>query len=247
LPYAELILDRRRERDFVLHDFLDLFNHRLISLFYRAWEKYRYPLVYERTRAEQVNLFERAGFSVLGLGQPGLRAKLPYDARALLARAHVFRIGGTSALGLADLVTSYFGVTAAVQQFVPGWYVVDEEQCSRLGRQACELGVSLSLGSRVQVCQSRFRICLGPLSWDDFRAFLPQGDGFRVLAEIVRLATGPEYDFDFQLRLNADDVPPLRLGIVDEQGAPWLGWSTWLYRADRGQDVDEVVINGEEF
>ena len=48
-PYTELLLDRVRAKDHTLRDFLDIFNHRLLSLFYRAWEKYRFWLGTERS------------------------------------------------------------------------------------------------------------------------------------------------------------------------------------------------------
>jgi type VI secretion system protein ImpH len=48
-PYYHRLLRRRlRARDPVLRDFLDIFNHRALSLFYRAWLKYRFPIAYER-------------------------------------------------------------------------------------------------------------------------------------------------------------------------------------------------------
>ena len=48
--YTQLIAERARLRDTAIRDFLDIFNHRMISLFYRAWEKYRFPIGYERTQ-----------------------------------------------------------------------------------------------------------------------------------------------------------------------------------------------------
>src|SRR4051812_47471706 len=37
--YTELVANRVQARDNTLRDFLDIFHHRLISLFYRAWQK----------------------------------------------------------------------------------------------------------------------------------------------------------------------------------------------------------------
>ena len=46
-PYTELIIERTQKKDNALRDFLDLFNHRLISFFYRAWEKHHFFVSYE--------------------------------------------------------------------------------------------------------------------------------------------------------------------------------------------------------
>src|SRR6185312_2746376 len=40
LYYTELIVERLRQKDRALLGFFDIFNHRMISLFYQAWEKY---------------------------------------------------------------------------------------------------------------------------------------------------------------------------------------------------------------
>jgi type VI secretion system protein ImpH len=95
------------------------------------------------------------------------------------------------------------------------------------------------------VGQSRFRVRLGPLDWEEFRDLLPAGTAFTPLVELVRLATGPEFDCDVQLVLRAEAVPPLRLGVADERGAPYLGWSTWLQRTGRMRDAADVIIDAE--
>jgi type VI secretion system protein ImpH len=241
VPYAELVLSRLRDRDAALRDFLDLFNHRLVSLLYRAWEKHRFAIAYERARP---SVFERALLALIGMGIPGARGRLPCPDRALLARPWAFRRGRVSAAALRDLLEDYFGAPVEIAQFVPGWFVVEEEERSRLGARACELGVNLTLGEHVQVAQSRFRIKVGPLGWDAFQDCLPPGTAFRPLVELVRLAAGPEFDFDVQLALRADSVPRLRLGVADAEGAPWLGWSTWLAAEERpGDQAAEVIID----
>jgi type VI secretion system protein ImpH len=65
-----------------LRDWLDLFNHRLISLFYRAWEKYRFHVAYERgeARRKDPDTFTLAVRSLMGLGSAGLRDRLSVSA-----------------------------------------------------------------------------------------------------------------------------------------------------------------------
>ncbi len=245
LPYTELLLSRKRDRKPALGRFLDIFNHRLTSLFYRSWEKYRYAMEYERSAAGAHSLFERAIFSVMGMGTAAQRGRLACDDRALLARAHGIRGRSASASGLADLIRSYFRVPVRVRQFVSCWYNIEEEERCRLGRTSCRLGEDVNLGSRVRLAQSRFRLILGPLDWKSFRELLPTGPGYRPLVQMTTLAAGTEFDFDYRLVLRADAAPGLRLGVDDERGAPWLGWSTWLHNRPLADDAADILIEGD--
>lgn len=92
--YTEMALERARRKDFTLRDFLDLFNHRLISLFYRAWEKYRVLIGYEKAELRalesrqrgpeayrefianqraKIDRFSQCLLDLEGLGTPALR------------------------------------------------------------------------------------------------------------------------------------------------------------------------------
>ena len=253
LPYAEMILGLDRDKNPVLRRFLDLFNHRLISLFYRTWEKYRFAMAYERDSLKGPGVFERAVFALMGLGTEAQRGRMACDDRALLARAYAVRGRPTSALGLADLVRSYFKVPVQVRQFVSCWYPIEPSERCRLGVASCRLGQDINLGGRVHLAQSRFRLCLGPLDWDQFTDFLPTGRAFGPLVEMTALAAGPEFDFDCQLVLNAASAPGIRLGVSDGAtggtrsgvGAPQLGWSTWLHTEPLTEDPADVIIDGE--
>lgn len=97
--YTEIVLERLARKDRVLLEFLDLFNHRLISLFYRAWEKYQFWIMGERAihqdrRAAQAGPEALRSFvldqrpqldpigqillSLSGLGSPATRYVLPH-------------------------------------------------------------------------------------------------------------------------------------------------------------------------
>src|SRR5262249_54902383 len=84
--YTELLLERGRRRDWTLRDFLDIFNHRMLSLFYRAWEKYRLPIVYEGAawRHRENDRFSQYLFDLIGLGTKGLRGRTEVADKALL-------------------------------------------------------------------------------------------------------------------------------------------------------------------
>ena len=73
LHYTDLVVDRMRERDTSMQDFFDIFNHRMISLFYQAWEKYRFTIPYERGERDR---FSHHLLALIGLGTPGLQERL---------------------------------------------------------------------------------------------------------------------------------------------------------------------------
>ena len=96
--YTDLLLERGRRKDWTLRDFLDIFNHRLISLFYRAWEKYRLPIVYEAAawRHQENDCGSQYLFDLMGLGTSGLRGAWKSRTRGC---CFILAPGATSALG----------------------------------------------------------------------------------------------------------------------------------------------------
>ena len=69
MPYTELIVERAQRKNNGFRDFLDIFNHRLISFFYRAWEKYHFFVGYERKENDPLTPLL---LSFVGLGTKGL-------------------------------------------------------------------------------------------------------------------------------------------------------------------------------
>jgi type VI secretion system protein ImpH len=246
--YTELIIERGRMNDPTLRDFLGLFDHRLISLFYRAWEKYRVPIGYERARARGDRLDEVSTyvFDLFGMGTKGLRGRF----RTLADEATLFYAGllgqrPHGASGLQGILQDYFGVPARVRQFRGRWLQLSEDNRSRVARGGTPDNVvgRAVLGSRVWDQQAAFRLRIGPLGFRAFQDFLPSGTAFAPLVELTRFYVGQELDFDVQLVLKAAEVPRCRLGHVGPD-APRLGWSTWLGTADHAVDADEAVLTG---
>ena len=272
--YTELLLRLDREAKgavrYALREWLDLFNHRLLSLFYRAWEKYRFYIPYERgdySRAEP-DAFTQSVFSVVGLGEQGLRGRLRIAVRQeeglrqterVLARVDdlvLLYYGGffahrpRNAAALEAMVADYFQLPARLEQFQGQWLYLQESDQTRLGDDGM-LGVNTVAGARVWDVQSKARVRLGPLGYHDYEMFLPdrgavaERKALFVLSHLVRTYVGPELDFDVQLVLRAEEVPLCRLSVDGGLG-PRLGWNTWLHSGRMHRDADDAVFEGEE-
>jgi type VI secretion system protein ImpH len=240
--YTELMLERARRHDYALRDFVDLFNHRLISLFYRAWEKYRFTIAFERTAnvAGSYDSFSLHLFDVIGMGTSGLRGRLEFGDEALLFYAGLLGQHPRSASVLGNVLGDYFSLPVEVMQFVGQWLSITAENRTRLGEANNGLGSSAVAGTHIWDQQAKFKLRLGPLSYGHFDRLLPDGDMHRPLVQMVRFASGQEFDFDLQLVLKAPEVPWCRLG--DRRAR--LGFSTWLKVAEFDRDADQVVFSG---
>jgi type VI secretion system protein ImpH len=237
-PYTELLVERVRYKDTALRDFLDLFNHRMASLFYRAWERSRFPVAYERGGD---NPFTQYLLDLVGMGTGGLKGRLGIPDEGLLLYAGLIAQRPHSATAIELIVADYFGVAASLQQFSGQWLDIDEGSLTRVGSANSELGVNAIVGSRFWDRQSRFRVRLGPLQFGQFRAFLPTGSAYEPVANLVRWLAGMEFDFDIQLVLRAVEVPSCQLTTRGPE-MPMLGWTTWLKTLPLKIDDPQLVL-----
>lgn len=236
--YTEFLMQRIYLKDRTLRDFLDIFNHRAISLFYRAWEKYHFTVGFDRGQDDR---FSQYLFDLIGMGTKGLRGRVAFEDLGLLHYAGLFNQHPHSASGLEGIVRHYFEVPAGVEQYVGRRVRLEPETCNRLGIRNTELGVNLILGESVWERQSQFRVEVGPLSLRRFRAFLPVGRDYLPLNQITRLYSGQECDFDILLKLKAGEVPECRILSEGEDGA-YLGWSSWLKMREFTADTQDTVL-----
>lgn len=236
--YTELLLERLRGQDRTLWDFLDLFNHRLLSFFYRAWEKYRFPIAYERNRKDP---FTEYLFDLIGMGTAGLLGRTTVPDEGLLLYAGLIGQKPHSAVATEGILRDYFGVPVRIEQFQGQWIPLDLEYRTFLGAANSVLGSSTICGERIWNVQSKFRVRLGPLNLRQYTAFLPTGDSFKPVADLTRFLAGMELDFDVQPVLKAEEVPICRLSS-DAAAPPMLGWTTWLKTRQLAEDASQVVL-----
>jgi type VI secretion system protein ImpH len=240
-----------------LRDFLALFEHRFISRFYRAWEVSRILFGFERSIRqngdENAHGFSLAIRSLTGFGDPALSRRLSFSDRLPVFYAGLFSNLVRPAENLQKIVEATFHVPCAIVEFVAEWQTIDPTQRSRLGSgnglarplngANNRLGSTACLGNRVWTVQDRFRVQLGPLDYPTFCRFLPAGDLFVLLRDLLRLYVGTELAFDIQPILQADAVPPSRLGSPPH-ATTRLGWNAWLVSRPFPQPATDAIFAG---
>lgn len=244
--YSQLIADRARAKDTGLRDFLDIFNHRLLSFFYRCWEKHQYPIAFETAEAAGLeDTLTRALWALIGnrTGNLSNRLSLP-DATFLYFAGHYANVR-PSAESLRGILGLTFNATVMVEEFVGQWMLVHRSDQTQIAPvplgQNCgnRLGVDAMAGQRAWDIQNRFRIRIGPLVRKRFLDFTPLGTSLRQLVDCARRYVGPQFDFDVQVVLKREEVLGARLGVADQA---CLGWNTWLGDWKSNADADDAIF-----
>jgi type VI secretion system protein ImpH len=240
LHLTEFARERLRNAgDATFSRFLDVFNHRFLALFYRAWAQAQPHVNMDRPGADRFAAYVGALFGISP--QPFRhRDDVPDVAKFFHVGALVRHV--RNAEGLAGLLQHFFKVPVRIEQYVGHWMLLGVRERTRLAREGATLGSGAVLGSRVWDCQHKFRICLGALTLRQYESFLPGGIELRQLVDWVRLYFSFELDWDVQLVLEKGEIPALTL---DRRRR--LGWTTWLGSRRNDTDADDLRLHAESF
>ena len=218
---------RLHKADETFGRFADLFHHRLLLLFYRAWAQAQAAVSLDRPDDDR---FADYVGSLVGVGGPAWRGRDAAPDHARLAFAGLLARQVRNADGLAHLLSGYLGMLVRVEQFVGRWMPLPLAERSRIGRRAAsrrmstsQLGVSAVLGQAVFDRQHHFRVHVGPLTLAAFEALLPSGQALPAVQALTKDYLGLEFGWDLRLELDPAQVPACRPGTYGR-----LGWTTWL-------------------
>ena len=236
--YTELVVRRIWHKDFSLAAFLDLFHHRLVSMFYLAWKKNRFDANYIPDARDR---HSRYLLSLAGLGTPGLVDHIGLPAESLVFYSGLLSRGPASVSAIETTVNYFAGNDVHIEQFVEQVLTIDPEDRTRLGSANVRLGIDTLCGTQMVDCRNRFRIRLGPLEFDAYRRFLPTGELLGLISNLVRTMVGMEFEFDFTVALKKEAVPVCRLG-AEAPNAPLLGWTTWARSPDFHPERDPQIV-----
>ncbi|HEY3625787.1 MAG TPA: type VI secretion system baseplate subunit TssG [Terracidiphilus sp.] len=239
--YSEQLLERLRAKDRSLASFLDIFNHRAISLFYRAWQRTRFPVNYA---SGSLDFFSQYLRDLLGIGTAGLSDRQRLEDEALMHYIGLVAMQSRSAVALEQILADYFEVPIEIEQFTGAWYSLDQStQCAMNEKDSMstQMGAGAVVGDAVWDRGGRVRIRIGPISLQRYDDFLPGGSANASLRAITRFFSNGCMDFEAQLVLDRREVPPVELDF-DARHPARLGWVSWARTAPMGADPDDTIL-----
>jgi type VI secretion system protein ImpH len=223
--------DAQQTSDTTFVDFVNILQHRMIALYYRAWADAHPAVQVERAVGGRVRAMLEA---MAGIGLPGTQ-NADLDAVKLRQAASLAsQVDGPERLTL--FLAEAFKVPVQIKEFVATWMSIPATLQTRLAQAYAVLGRGATIGPRVFSRQSRIELRVGPLGYEEFKTFLPGGQRLNMFKQAVRDMVGESLDVDLRIVLAREAVPSPRIGAVQ------LGRTTWLARpAERG-DADDMRL-----
>ena len=223
LHYTEYADQRaRHHNDPTFKEFLDIFNQRMLCLFYRACVQFD-PMV-NLDRPRNNNFHEFAG------ALSGIVPIAASERDAMPDAAKHFYVGWLATKtkspdGLVAMVQDYFQFKTSVKEFAGDWLNLPLSSRSVLGvpDKPAMLGSTTYIGKRVWGITHRFVLSIGPLDWSEFNAFKPGSRLLSELKDLVRNYLGDEWAWELELQIEKGEA---RTTSLNRHNA--LGFSSFL-------------------
>jgi type VI secretion system protein ImpH len=223
--------DARHTSDTTFVDFVNILQHRMIALYYRAWADAHPAVQVERAVGGRVRAMLEA---MAGIGLPGTQSTDLDTVKLRQAASLASQVDGPERLTL--FLAEAFKVPVQIKEFIAAWITIPTGLQTRLAKAYAGLGRGATIGPRVFNRQSRIELRVGPLGYEDFRAFLPGGQRLKLFKQAVRDMVGESLDVDLRIVLAREAVPPPRIGAVQ------LGRTAWLARPVERGDADDLRL-----
>lgn len=232
-PMPTAFLDdiaQRREGHEALEAFLDIFNHRMFTQFYRIWRKYSYPASFE---AGGTDATSQCLLGLIGLGIPGTAQQIATPVSRFLALLSVMRLPTRNSEGINALVKLLAPNTQA--QVTPHWplNISLAQPASLCAEHPVSLSQGTPLGSVGRDANSQLRLTLITEDAREVSGWLPGGQLYNDLLVLLRVYLGWRCTATLQLSLPVRNLPlsvlghaPIRLGMTGVLGLGGKAWQT---------------------
>ncbi len=234
-PFTELVMYRNSIKDFSTSEFLDIFHHKFLSLFYLARKKRYQGLSWESPDKSIV-----AKVSNL-LGALGREKKRNQEKREVHWIRHVGLLCGVprSMVGLLSILKDRFGFEAIDgEQFVGCWYKLESEDICLLDNssRAPVLGKNAVLGKKIWDQTAGIKLSIENLSWNSLKNFSPGGKDFLPMKKIIQSYLSRDIRIQILLKPKKSQIKNLK---ISKKSDNFLGFSSWL-KTTQTQNFNEV-------
>ena len=240
LPHHDKDMVAGGEPNLLMRDFLDIFNSRIITLFFKAWMANRQDISLEMHRRGISSPEDSSTLMLLslcGLGIPQTRNQNQFSDDVFAGSAGLLSRPVRSVSSLRRCVAAQLKVPVEVIEFVEEKIYLPREIQTRLSLDEGgynRLGKTAIAGESVATHRQRFEVRLGPLSRSQFESLCPYSDAeeessamprniaFRRLVDLIRSILGRPLDFDIRIEAAPEAVSPAQLGTTR------LGFDSWV-------------------
>ncbi|EKN6004474.1 TPA: type VI secretion system baseplate subunit TssG [Yersinia enterocolitica] len=215
-------ITQQREGHEALEGFLDIFNHRFMTQFYRIWRKYSYPATFESGGKDNTS---QSLLGLVGMGIPGSQQHFATPTSRFLALLGVMRQPGRTAEG----------VQALVRLLAPFTQADVTPHCLRTVRLTSQMTFAdeggnwldgyTVLGDEAIDANSQLLISLQTEDRDEAGDWLPDGPLYTDFLVLLRVYLGWRYRACIQLTVATRLLPalvldetPVRLGLTGVLG-----------------------------
>lgn len=245
-PLPQHLTDFARDRYRNAHDrtlvrFIDIFHHRILSFFYRAWALNQKSADFDRPEESRyANYFG----TLFGIGMPALRERDSVPDCAKIYFSGHLAAQSRNAAGLEAILEDFFGLPTEIQEFSGFWMKIPPENQCRLGEspETGTLGINAIAGAQRYEAQLKFRVRMGPMELAELKQLVPVADRFKKLKDWILNYINEELFWDLQCVLKARAVPAISLG---QEGL--LGWTTWLKSEPFNRDADDPIFDPQNY
>ena len=228
--FTEMLLERNAAKDFATADFLDIFQHRFLSLFYQGRKKHRLGLGWHSPTASSV---ARCTDALCALGfSPAVNPAVSPPATAASHvpwLRHAGLLGGAprSMTGLTALLSDRFSLPVRGEQFVGGWHPLESDALTRLGsaHRSPVLGQTATLGRTYWDQAAGIRLRSNALTLSRLQSLVPGGREHADFSATVRRYLPSDTRVEVVLTPAPDAMPASRLSA---HAGLKLGWTAWL-------------------
>ncbi len=223
-PFTELVMYRNSIKDYSTSEFLDIFHHKFLSLFYLARKK----------RYQGLN-WESADKSIVAkasnlLGSLGRGKKRNQEKGEVHWIRHVGLLCGVprSMVGLLSLLKDRFGFDEIDgEQFVGCWYKLEPEDISVLDKslKAPILGKNAVLGKKIWDQTAGIKLSIKNLSWNAVKKFSPGGEEYLPMKKIIQRYLSRDIRVQVSLKPKKSQIKNLKISNNSDN---FLGFSSWI-------------------